>query len=381
MPDSGPLHPEFVSVDPLRIAYVINSFEGGGAALPLPDVVGELIASGAQVRVLALSRRDGRAAAALDRAGIEYRVCEGTGKRDHARSFVWLWREISAFGPTLIWTSLTQATVMGQVIGAARSIPVVSWQHNAFLKPANRAILRAMRGRAVLWLADSTSVAEHTHADLGVPRGSIRVWPLFRADASIPAAKGSGGAGRFRFGSLGRLHPNKGYDFLVEALAKVNASRPELAARIEVAIAGEGAQRDELVELARARGVTNLILRGFESDPRAFLDGLDAYLQPSRAEGLCIAAHEALQAGLPAIVSAVGEMQHTVRAGDAGEVVPVGDVDALAAAIVRLAEDPAAARRKGEAARAHVLDAYGSARFQQAGREIVATLRQTLARG
>ena len=48
-----------------RIAYVINSVEGGGAALPVPAVTSVLRDAGAEVAVFALTRRDGRAACAL----------------------------------------------------------------------------------------------------------------------------------------------------------------------------------------------------------------------------------------------------------------------------------------------------------------------------
>jgi len=62
---------------------------------------------------------------------------------------------------------------------------------------------------------------------------------------------------------------------------------------------------------ARAAGVADrLVLAGFVERPRDFLAGLHLYLQPSRSEGLCIAAHEAMQAGLASIVSAVGEMPY-----------------------------------------------------------------------
>ena len=54
----------------MRIAYVINSVEGGGAALPVPAVARVLQGCGAEVEIYALTRRDGRAIAAMEGAGL-----------------------------------------------------------------------------------------------------------------------------------------------------------------------------------------------------------------------------------------------------------------------------------------------------------------------
>lgn len=356
-----------------RIAYVINSLEGGGAALPVPDVIGAMIRSGAQVRLFALSRRDGRAAIALDAAGIDYRVSHAK-KSDHLAAALWLRRELKAFGPTVIWTSLTQATIIGQLMGLLLRKPVVSWQHNAFLKPANRRLLRLTRHLSRLWVADSRSVAALTHQQLGISEADIMIWPLFHADPEAPAAFFQRDDGKFRIGSLGRLHPNKGYDILVQALAIISAKTPDAAGRLQVVIGGEGAERANLTALAAGRGVTNLRLAGYQESPRKFLAELDGYIQPSRAEGLCIAAHEAMQAGLPVIVSHVGEMPHSVIAGETGFVTPPGDAEALAKAIVELVGDPARARRMGGAGRARILTEFSARRFEAAGQSVMARI-------
>lgn len=355
---------------PLRIAYVINSLEGGGAALPVPDVIKVMEAAGADVRLFALSRRDGRAAAALDAAGIRHAV-SSAGKSEHLRAGYWLHRQLRAFQPTVIWTSLTQATVIGQMLGAWLNVPVVSWQHNAFLKPANRTLLRLMRRRTRLWIADSMSVADLTHVKLGIDRDDIMVWPLFHADPDAPSAGKCRDGQVFRFGSLGRLHPNKGYDVLVEALALNEDDAPHLSARYHVFIGGEGAERERLTTLAASLGVRNLTIAGYQELPRDFLASLHGYLQPSRAEGLCIAAHEAMQAGLPVVVSAVGEMQHSVKAGMTGLIVEPEDAAALARAIRTLVEDMPGAHAMGLAAREHLLRNYSTSRFVEAGRAIM----------
>jgi glycosyltransferase involved in cell wall biosynthesis len=360
----------------LRIAYVINSLEGGGAAQPVPEVVRVLTGQGCTVRVLALSRRNGLAAPLLDAAGVDWRVSPAGPKR-HLRIAAWLLGALKAFKPDVIWTSLTQATVMGELAGAAMRVPVVSWQHNAFLKPGNLRLLKALRRLSVLWVADSRSVAELTRTRLGLKDREVMVWPLFQARPTPQAQPWRPGE-VFRFGSLGRLHPNKGYDVLVEAASRLEASRRPGWPDFVVEIAGEGAERPALEARIAELGLRSVRLAGFQTDPAGFLAGLHAYLQPSRAEGLCIAAHEAMLAGLPAVVGEVGEMPRTVRAAEAGTVVTPGDARGLAEAMGRLLDDPAAAHQAGLRAAAEVARRYSPERFETAGADAVRRLRKTL---
>ena len=62
---------------PMRIAYVINSLEGGGAASPVPDIARILRDCGAEVRLFALTRRNGRALPAIIEAGLDPLIREG----------------------------------------------------------------------------------------------------------------------------------------------------------------------------------------------------------------------------------------------------------------------------------------------------------------
>ena len=357
----------------MRIAYVINSLEGGGAALPVPAVARVLARHGAAVEILALTRRDGRALSAMQAAGLRVTVRDG-GERDHPAALAWLDRQVERGRADLIWTSLTRATLLGQLVGARRRLPVVSWQHNAFLKPANRMLLRATQKRTALWVCDSESVADLTAKRLGVGPERLATWPLFSADADAPQAEPWRPGETLRLGSLGRLHPAKGYDVLVAALARMRAEGFSPPSPFHVTLSGEGAARTQLEAALREAGIGNVRLPGFDEEPREFLASLHLYLQPSRAEGLCIAAHEAMQAGLPTIVSAVGELPWTVRPGKTGLVVPPGDPEALARALMTLLAQPQRLAAMGAASRARVLERFGAAAFATAGAAVFARL-------
>ncbi|WP_404714353.1 glycosyltransferase [Sphingomonas sp. MMS24-J13] len=345
----------------MRIAYIINSVEGGGAALPVPAITDVFRAAGAEVAIFALTRRDGRAIPAMEAAGLDIHVRPG-GEKDHLAAYRWLDAEMARWQPTCLWTSLTRATLLGQIVGQRRKLPVVSWQHAAFLKPANRALLRWRQRHSAIWVADSEAVRQMTHERLGVPEERLMLWPIFRADPAAPRARPWVAGEPLRIGSLGRLHPVKGYDVLADAVALLR----ERGIDIRVTIGGDGAEREALAG--------RLDLAGYIERPRDFLAGLHLYIQPSRSEGLCVAAHEAMQAGLPVIASAVGELRHSILPRQTGWLVPPGDAGALAEALAEAARAPERLAGMGAAARARLFERFGPERFEAAGRAILERL-------
>jgi hypothetical protein len=77
----------------MRIAYVVNSLEGGGASAPIPAIGRVLQKQGCEVRVLALTPRDRRGLPAIEQAGLAVAIREG-GEKDHIAALRWLDREV-----------------------------------------------------------------------------------------------------------------------------------------------------------------------------------------------------------------------------------------------------------------------------------------------
>jgi glycosyltransferase involved in cell wall biosynthesis len=353
----------------MRVAYIINSVEGGGAASPVPAVTRVLRDQGADVRVFALTRRDGRALPAMEAAGLRPLVRPG-GLHDHVAALRWLAQETAAWGATHLWTSLTRATLLGLLLGSRRGLPVFCWQHAAFLKTGNRLMLRALQSRARLWLADSDCVAALTAERLGVEPARLLTWPIFAADPAAPVARAWQPGETLRLGSLGRLHSVKGYHVLIAALALLRQRGFRAPVPFSITIGGEGAQRAALEAQLRELDIDTLHMPGFVDNPRQFLAGLHLYLQPSRSEGFCIAAHEAMVAGLPVLASAVGEMPHTMLDGITGRLVPPQNPSALADALQALLSQPERLHEMGTAARQRVLERCSPQRFNAAGEEL-----------
>ncbi|MBT8427886.1 MAG: glycosyltransferase [Erythrobacter sp.] len=359
----------------MRIAYFINSVEGGGAQSPLPIIVNALQKGGADVRVFALTRRNGKAIPRLVARGVDPVVRDG-GEADHLAALSWIKEQAREWNADAIWTSLTRATLLGQIAGAKLGVPVVSWQHNAFLKPWNERLLKWRADKSVFWVADSAQVADITRERLGVAPENLVTWPIFAADPQAPQSSAWKPGEVLRLGSLGRLHPAKGYDFLVDALAILQSRGFEPPAPYRVEIAGSGEDEAALRQKARDLGVENLEFSGFADDPAQFLAGLHLYLQPSRREGFCIAAHEAMQAGLPVIVSRTGEMPYTVNNSAYGRTVAVGDIVGLANALEDMLSRPDQLHAMGIALRDRVQARFSHSRFDEIGAQCVERLRE-----
>lgn len=148
-----------------------------------------------------------------------------------------------------------------------------------------------------------------------------------------------------------RLTPEKDHATLLDAFSRVCTKLPG----IHLVLLGEGSCRPAIEEEIRTLGLKDRVqLCGYREDVADFLDAADLFCLTSRQEGLSGAVIEAQAAALPCVVTASGGPTEIVRDGETGLVCPVGDKQAIADAIEKLAADPERRARMGEAARAAV---------------------------
>lgn len=148
--------------------------------------------------------------------------------------------------------------------------------------------------------------------------------------------------------AVGNLYPVKGHSDLVIVLAQLAKRFPTL----HVAIAGRGDMADVLLRDARARGVGDrLHLLGLRDDVPDLLASADAFVLPSRSEGLPLALLEAMFAGLPIVATRVGEVPAALQEGAAGLLVSPGRPEELAVAVERILTNSELARELGRRAR------------------------------
>ena len=136
--------------------------------------------------------------------------------------------------------------------------------------------------------------------------------------------------------SVGELIERKNHEVIIRALAKLGD--PD----VYYAIAGKGPLRDFLEALATDLGVSDKVkFLGFRTDVLELYHAADISAFPSKIEGLGLAGIEAMAAGVPLVSSNVHGILDYVIDGRTGYSVPPTDVDGFAAAIKRLASDPA----------------------------------------
>jgi glycosyltransferase involved in cell wall biosynthesis len=157
-----------------------------------------------------------------------------------------------------------------------------------------------------------------------------------------------------RFITVANLRSEKNHETLLGAAAPLLRAYPDL----EFQIVGDGPRRRELEQLARDRGVSRVTFLGHREDVASLLAAADAFVLPSRSEAFPNGAIEAMAAGLPVVASAIGGLLDLIQDGRTGLLVPVGDPEALGAAMRSLIESPDRAVAIGRAARADVQQRY-----------------------
>lgn len=162
--------------------------------------------------------------------------------------------------------------------------------------------------------------------------------------------------GSLILGHVGRLAPVKGQRELLHAFAAIRTRHPD-AHLVLVGSDDErgGAYATELEAYARDLGVADAVhLLGFRSDALGIVSELDVLVLPSTIEGMPLVVLEAMALGTPVVATAAGGTPEAVDDGGTGLLVPVGDVNALAAALDRLLADALLRDELGRAARTRI---------------------------
>ena len=158
--------------------------------------------------------------------------------------------------------------------------------------------------------------------------------------------------GRLRVASVGSLIRRKGYDVLIEAMARARSR-----AAIDLRIAGAGPELAALREQAARLDLSDQVEFAGELPPAQvplFLEGADVFVLPSRSEGRPNAVIEALAAGLPVISSDLPGVEGLVEHRINGWRVQAENVAALASALDEAHANPGERERRAVAARASI---------------------------
>ncbi len=311
-----------------RLLQAIAGAPRGGAELHFVRLCLALKRAGVQQRVI--MRPHHEPMSKLNAAGIQCYPARFGGLLDIGTTATFR-RVIRDFGPEIILTYMSRAS---------RFCPKGEFLHLARL--GGYYDMKYYRNCDHL-ICISPDLVEHCVRN-GFPRDRVHLIPNFieervaapfeRADLNTPTAAPLVFA-------LGRLHENKAFDILLQAIAKV----PEAY----LWIAGDGPLKADLMDQRRDLGIIDRVrFLGWQQDPAPYFAAADLFVVPSRHEPLGSVVLEGWMHRLPMVAAASQGPNFLVRDGADGLIVPVDDAEAMAVALKRLIDEPWFARQLAE---------------------------------
>lgn len=350
-----------------RIALVISSLGPGGAERVLSIMANHWAQAGWEVLVLTLEGGPRPPFYALH-PRVRHRRLDVPGHSPTLLHAIWgnltrvvrLRRALAAGDPTAVISFIDRTNVVTLLAAMGLGVPVLVTEHSDPLLNRIGAPWEWLR-RWTYPRARRIVVLNERARRIFAPRFGDRV-TVVPNPVHVPAAEALArrppGPGRTVV-AMGRLGPEKRFDLLLEAFARVSPKHPDW----RLVILGEGPRRRELEALRDALGLAGKVeLPGLAPDPYPVLAGSDLFVLSSQLEGFPMALCEAMACGLPVIATEYHEgVREIVRDGDNGVLVPPSNQGALAAAMDRLMSDDAERRRL--AARAvEIRERFGATR-------------------
>jgi glycosyltransferase involved in cell wall biosynthesis len=308
--------------------------EHGGAEAFFERLVAALHRSGLEQKVLI--RRNARRAALLRDQGVDVSELPFGGSFDFAtrREFQ---RHIDAYAPRVVLTWMNRAT---------KHCPASKGRFAHVGRLGGYYDLKYYR-RCDHLIGNTEDIVAYLAAQ-GWPPERAHYLPNFVAAekaSALPRARFDTPAEAPLVVALGRLHPNKAFDVLLDAMARLP--------RAYLWLAGEGPLREALAAQADRLGIGERVrFLGWRDDAGAVYAAADVFACPSRHEPLGNVVIEAWAQGAPVVAAASQGPAKLVADGESGLLAPPDDPDALAAAIGRVLVDKSLAGRLAAGGRA-----------------------------
>jgi glycosyltransferase involved in cell wall biosynthesis len=336
----------------MRVLHVLNTLETGGAEYLVLNLARCIDHQRFELSVCSL-QGDGEIGEELRRLGL--RTFTLGRRRGLDPSLVpRLIALVRGHGIDVVHTHNVAPWLYAGVAARLGGAAVCHTEHSS-LFPEQRALMRAERALAMVTRAvicDGEEVRRQLVQVQGLsPRNVVTIHngvdtalygrPTDRVERRRALGLGDDGP---VVGTVARLQPVKDQATLLAAFARVAAALP--GARL--VLVGDGAERAALEQQARGPELAGrVVFLGRRADVADILPAFDLFALSSRSEGLPLTLLEAMAAGLPCVATAVGAVSEAVTDGTTGLLVPPGDPEALAAAMLRVLRDPQRGRVMG----------------------------------
>ena len=329
----------------VRVVEVMATGTNGGAQEHVYSLVNRMDRERYDVRVVSLSH--GSSVRRLEKAGIDVSVIDEPDDRAAVRALAEM---LAPIEPEVIHNHMFRAEVVGTrtalLLGemGCKRPGVISTIHSSRIRCVeDRQTLRQLTPLMDRLIVVSKAIERKIREEgrYGAPVSLIyngvdmqrynhqQPCCTFREEFGIPE-------GVPVVGVVARLEAEKGHRTLIDAWPVVLASHPEAW----LLVVGEGSERNSLEAQAASLGISNrVVFTGRREDVPAVTAALDVAVLPSYREAQGLSVLEAMALSRPVIASNVGGIPEMIEEGVSGLMVPPGDCDALAGAIVRLLSD------------------------------------------
>lgn len=269
----------------------------------------------------------------------------------------------------IVHCHLYHAGLYGRLAAKITGRPVIFTVHNVYSNPKiHRRLINWWLGRSTeRIIAVSQSVARDVERYdwikspklLVIPNG-IDISPFADLPARAVAKQRLGfPEDALVLGCVGRLEPQKGHRYLLEALSAILVETGDCP---HLFIVGDGGERDRLQSLVSQWGLSQRVhLLGARRDIPDLLAAFDVFVLPSLWEGLPLAMLEAMAASLPVIATDVGGIGEVIPNQESGLILPPASSSALKVAIQQLASNSSLRASLGAAAKMRVEQRYSAA--------------------
>lgn len=275
-----------------------------------------------------------------------------------ARALLALRRLVRARGVALVHTHSSVDSWLAALAARAARRPVVRSRHVSIPIPRRRGLVYRLADRVVASGEAVRAIVVAAGVDparvVSIPAG-VETTRFHPGVSGKPVRAELGPAGPL-VGLVANIRGSKGHRYFLEAARRVLAARPD--ARFVIVGDGVGFEdvRRRVGEMALEREV---VLTGFRRDIPEVMAALDVLVLPSvKSEATSQVIPQAFAVGTPVVATAVGGIPEIVRDGVTGRLAPPADAAALAAAILDMLADPAAARAMARAGQALVREGY-----------------------
>ncbi len=346
----------------LDILYVITDLEIGGVPLHLRRLVGAMRGRGFRCAVVSLAPA-GPVGEMMREDGVEVYDC-GACCRFDVRVMGRLAAIVREHRSGVVHSLLFHANLASRFAARMADFPadrvVCEIQTVEVERTWHLWVDRFTHVDCRFTIGNSPSVVEHLCERARIPMSRLRLVKggidpsRIRSAAPFDLTSLGIPAGALTALWVGRLDPVKGLGVLLDAFARVRA-----AVDAHLLLAGDGPLREQLEGDLLARGLNASVhFLGSRNDVPSLLKSVDAFVFPSRTEGLPNALLEAMAAGKAIVTTDVPGCRDLIRDGVNGLVVPYGNAVALAGAIRAALTDRSLSRRLGERASRDVDDRW-----------------------